>query len=1032
MKCTLQGPWWKVVACGLLTAVQPRLGAQESHSTITPFELGYSVRHMTADDGLHDNDVQSFVQTPDGYLWIGTYGGGLGRFNGFEISDVEITIPEETRFPNVTDMLLDASGRIWVVGGNGVQIAIRSEEVRTFGPADGAPGGIWSITENRDGSIWGAIGVNGKVTVVKLAGASFETVAERNASAYPNGLAFDLEGNLWGTVAHGGIGGLSCLFRLHDGRIVPYELSSEPRELAFFRREGNDRLHAAGTRGIYVLHKGEWEEHLRFSSPIPGEPRVFSATEDPDGNYWVATYLRGLWVVRPDGQTFKVQPEAFDLPDKCRSVFVDRNGSVWVGGRTGLYQFFHQPFTLCPGSEKVRHRAVQSMAEDGSGTMWFAGLHHVCFLEAGRKLVEVPESWPDMPKTVVAGKRNGPGAWVSSWGGPIFFQTRERRDKGFLPGVKTETVRGRAFICDMVDTGDRLWIGHEGRLLAYKDDKTVPMPLPGPGPAADDLLQALARDSAGRLYAGFDRSGVHVYENEQWRWLGLEGMVKRIVIDPENRLWVRMDSGKLGWQSDEGWMVTAERLSVIPPDFSFVAARDGGLWFRGRTEGVVRLDRAAVQAHLLGQKVEIPHRHFGLTDGLPSMHADQYARSIFEDRKGRIWVATDRGACAYDPIFWRDDGSGEASMPLAIERIRIDDEDVAWSATGVTLEPHARRLEINYVGLDLANPEKVTYRYRLEGLDVDWIEAGHRRTAYYQDLPPGEFTFHVAGADRHGRLSSAAASVSIVVQPQWWQRGTVRLGGAALAGFLLWMMHVRRVRGIRRRAKMHEDFSRRLIESQEEERKRLAGELHDSLNQDLLLMKNRLYLIEEKLPDGSEPHKELQAVGEVNAQVIQAVREMSRDLRPYQLDGLGLTKAIRGMVENIRESTRMPVDLEIDNMDKLFSQEYEINIFRVIQESLNNVIKHSNASRVRVTAFWSARVLKIQIEDDGCGFEFQRQMESKTGFGLNSLQERVWIMEGSFDCKTAPGAGTVLTFRIPISESSGHVDEEKDQPRSRR
>lgn len=225
-----------------------------------------------------------------------------------------------------------------------------------------------------------------------------------------------------------------------------------------------------------------------------------------------------------------------------------------------------------------------------------------------------------------------------------------------------------------------------------------------------------------------------------------------------------------------------------------------------------------------------------------------------------------------------------------------------------------------------------------------------------------------------------------------------------------------------RRRRAQEEISRRLLASQEGERKRIAAELHDGLGQNLLIIKNQLYLAQQSLPEG-QPSGPFQEISRTVSQTIDEVREISHNLRPYQLDRLGLTKAIQSVVTRIIDSRGLKIESNIANLDGLFSAEEEINLYRIVQESLNNVLKHSDAASARVVIERSDRVLKMSIEDDGRGFDYralQRDQKLAHGFGLTGLMERVRILNGRFQCESAPGAGTRLYFEFPIRSQREH------------
>jgi signal transduction histidine kinase len=253
----------------------------------------------------------------------------------------------------------------------------------------------------------------------------------------------------------------------------------------------------------------------------------------------------------------------------------------------------------------------------------------------------------------------------------------------------------------------------------------------------------------------------------------------------------------------------------------------------------------------------------------------------------------------------------------------------------------------------------------------------------------------------------------------WWHRYPYKriwLYGAgsvlgALVGIFLW-----RGWNADRRRRAQEAFSRQLLKSQEAERKRIAAELHDSLGQNLLIIKNQLYLTQQRVAGGSSAN-ELEEISQAVSQTINEVREISHNLRPYQLDRLGLSKAVQAVVKKVAGSASVRIESELASIDGLFSAEGEIHFYRIVQECLNNILKHSDAATARIVILNVGGRVTIKIEDDGRGFDYRNTMndnEHRRGFGLTGLNERVRILNGHFHCDSSPGHGTRLTFDIPI------------------
>jgi signal transduction histidine kinase len=301
------------------------------------------------------------------------------------------------------------------------------------------------------------------------------------------------------------------------------------------------------------------------------------------------------------------------------------------------------------------------------------------------------------------------------------------------------------------------------------------------------------------------------------------------------------------------------------------------------------------------------------------------------------------------------------------------------------------------------------FRYRLEGLDDRWTEAGNRRAANYSYLPPGDYTFRVVAANSDGVWNEAGASLHIVVVPPFWRTWWFFSLTAAMLGAAAVMIYRRRVSHLHRKHAEQEAFSRQLIESQERERKRIAAELHDSLGQSLIIIKNRALMGLSRPDDQARAIAQMEEISSAASQSIAEVREIARNLHPYQLDRLGLTKAIESIVKKASASCDIGFSMEIDDIDGALSKESEISLYRIVQESINNIMKHAEATSARVSIARNDSGIEVRIEDDGKGF--QTSVERR-GFGLIGIAERAKMLGADFDIQSQPGKGTTMILKM--------------------
>jgi len=376
-------------------------------------------------------------------------------------------------------------------------------------------------------------------------------------------------------------------------------------------------------------------------------------------------------------------------------------------------------------------------------------------------------------------------------------------------------------------------------------------------------------------------------------------------------------------------------------------------------------------------------------------------------RDGKFWFPTQNGVVVVDPEAVHVNSQ---PPPVLIESITLERNPIAFQ-NGIFIKPGQRGLEINYTGLSYIKADQNKFKYKLEPLDADWIDAGTRRVAYFPYLPPGSYTFHVIAANSDGIWNMTGARVNVIVRAPFWRRWWFwLLSSIAVISIVAFVIRSRLVQ-LKRKQLEREAFSRRLIESQEAERKRLAGELHDSLAQNLIIVKNWALIGLNSLAADNPAREHLTEISENTSLAIDEVREISRNLRPQQLERLGLTSTIEQMVRNIRSSTDIEFITETDNIDGLLSNESEINLYRVLQECLNNILKHSAATMAWLSIKRTASGAQIICRDNGKGFAPETTSLS-SGMGLIGIAERVRMLGGRYTMESAPGKGVTIYIRI--------------------
>jgi signal transduction histidine kinase len=354
--------------------------------------------------------------------------------------------------------------------------------------------------------------------------------------------------------------------------------------------------------------------------------------------------------------------------------------------------------------------------------------------------------------------------------------------------------------------------------------------------------------------------------------------------------------------------------------------------------------------------------------------------------------------------------------PVHVEQVTADrrDYDPAAAAPGrLHLPPLVRDLEIGYTALSLAAPEKVLFRYRLEGRDADWQEAGTRRRAFYNDLPPGDYRFRVIACNNSGVWNREGATLDFTIAPAYYQTVAFRAFAAAALAALAWAAYRRRVRAVERHAAEMSAFNDRLMQAQELERTRIAGELHDGVMQQIAAVSLVLGTAKRKLPADSEAREMVVGVQRKLIDLGTEIRQLSHDIYPPMLKEAGLAESLRGYCDSFGRSGGVPVSCEVDESVADLSPGAAVALYRIAQEAIGNAVKHATPTRVDVRLGRSGRDIVLTVADDGRGCEPGRSADS--GLGLVSMRERARQLGGTFELASQPGRGTTVRVAFPES-----------------
>jgi len=650
-------------------------------------------------------------------------------------------------------------------------------------------------------------------------------------------------------------------------------------------------------------------------------------------------------------------------------VFEDRQGAVWIGTWPGpISRYKDGKFTYF-GDQML----CTAIAEDREGSLWIGKNTGLVCLKDGKLTdhLDIIGLAPPYDVSAILEDRHG-ALWFGTNAGLVKYDRNVRTLYTVKDGLAGDAVR--AIIEDRQGT---LWIGtygglsalNNGRFLSYRKSDGL----------GSDQVRALYEDRDGTLWIGTSDGGLS-----------------------------RLKDGRITTYTTKDGLFNNGVFQILEDD-------QGNFWMSSNL-GIYRTSRQQLNDFADGKIQTISCVSYGKKDGMANIECNGGTQPAgIRTRDGRLWFPTQKGVAVIDP---RDLPFNSAPPPVLIEDLQVDRQPAAIT-DALVVRPGQENLEIHYTGISFINPEQVRFRYKMEGLDTDWTEAGGRRTAFYSHMPPGHYRFMVVAANADGVWNLVGASLGVTVAPPFWRTWWFSLLAVAILAMAAFSFYRRRVAILKRATLAQETFSRQLIESQETERKRIAAELHDSLGQSLSIIMSRATLVLNKPED---TRRALDQVGEIAAtasDAIKEVREIAYNLRPVELDRLGLTKALGAMAKKVSVSTGIDISTDIDDIDDLFPGQSEINLYRVVQECVNNIVKHSGASRASIEIKRLDRDVSLSIQDNGKGFALGASGQADghwSGFGLIGISERARMLGGKPTIQSTPGVGTTVNVVIRLKE----------------
>ncbi len=969
------------------------------------------MRVWQTEDGLPQNMVTSAVQTRDGYLWFGTPS-GLARFDGerfqvFEPANTP-TLPDR----RVTRLFEDAEGTLWIGHDSGVVTRYRAGRFKPLTlPAGNIGDKIIGLGNDEHGRLWamrenGVVdALDGATRVPSLLGADRPGVMSYSANA---------KGNMW-------LSANGQAARLMGGRLVVAALPP-PRSNNYVLCVG-----AASDGGAWIICDGrirKWKDDrwVEDRGACPWVGGVACCLELRDGTLAIGTLEAGLYLAFKDGRPLVHLDQTNGLPQNwVRFLYEDREGNLWAGaGSAGLVSIHATAFSVVHSPEETRGCSLLSVSAAPDGSLWVgtdgAGLYH--YSAGNWKHYGIEDGLTNLYVPSVAVSPEGV-VWASdfAWGSPHRLQgDRFSRPAGI------EVNSNPVYALLPLGSGELL-IGNRDGLQQWKDGRSTWL-VTSPKTSAPEVC-AIARDRNGAIWCGFGFGGVARFaEGRVTRFRISEGLasdaVYSLCVDDDNTVWVGTADRGLSRFKD-GRFSNIGRAQGLADDAICAILDDGAgyLWLSTH-HGIQRIAKRDLNRCADDPSATFSSHVYDRSDGLPITEFTSGFQPIAcKSADNRLWFTSSQGLVIVDPARIE---SNPIQPPVVIDSMWRDGK-AAQLTNGLVpdhLPPDHQRLEFRFAGLSFVAPSKVLFKYRLDGIDGDWVDAGTKRSAFYSRLPAGAYRFRVIACNNDGVWNTNGTSLAFVVAPFFWQTwwfvtSCVAAALATVAWFARFLTRRRMQRQMEAMERQHE---------LERERSRIAQDIHDDVGASL----SRIAMLSQ--PARSEL-AEPERTAAVLSRIYTTAREVTRaldeivwaiDPRHDTLDSLVdyMGRFAQGFLAaaNIRCRLDLPVVVPAWPL----TAETRHNLFLAFKEALNNALKHAAATEVRISLALQPDAFVLVVKDNGRGFDLTRSASTdsvriNSGNGLQNMKQRLGRIGGHCEIISAKGEGTSVSLLVGIKQA---------------
>jgi signal transduction histidine kinase/sugar lactone lactonase YvrE len=939
--------------------------------------------------GFPGGQVYAITQTRDGYLWIGAEK-GLVRFDGLNFQLFQHANTPAIPVGPIRSLVADAEGGLWIhLGGPRILRYANGkfEDVAYLLPQ--SEPAFTAMGRGANGEVLISSLVNGTLRYtdgkfIKLAG----------PTDLPNFLVISLAespgGKLWiGTRDLG-------LFYVTQGNISNIGKPLPDRKINCLLPITNEELWIGTDNGV-VRWNGVEVSTAGLSSPLT-HVQALTMIRDRDANVWVGTN-NGLIRVSPQGTIAFSKSDSDSVP--VTALFEDREGNLWAGTSQGIERLRESVFVTYSAAEGIAAENNGPIYVDGENRVWFGPAAGGLYWLKGGQVERVASAGlsEDVIYSITGDKT---GLWIGRQKGGLTHLSYE--DGSYKTETYTEAqglAQNSVYTVHQNRDGS-VWAGTlSGGASQFSGGKfrnyTIRNGL------ASNTIDAILESADGTMWFATP-DGLSALAKDRWQtFLVKDGLpadrVNCLLEDSAGVLWVGTDDGLAFLNAGRFQIPARVPASLHEQILGLVADGSGSLWI-ATTNHVLRATRDSL---LHRELTETDVSVYGLADGLHGSEGVRRNRSVAGDRMGMIWFSLNSGLSVVDPGRLR-----RSSVP-AIVHINT----LAADGSPVELTPNTRiasgrrRIAFSFVGLSLAIPERVKFRYRLDGFDHKWSDPVSAGEAIYTNLGPGAYRFRVMASNSDGVWNSAEDVLGFEIAPAFWQTWWFRLSSLLAIGLTVLVFY--RIRLVQLTKQLNVRFEERLAE-----RTLIAQELHDTLLQGFLSASMQLDVTVDQLPGDSPLRPRLVRVLDLMRQVIEEGRNALRGVRLSNNSSQDIAQALSTIQQELRSGEEVGFRVIVEGSPRSMQPIVRDEVYRIGREAVVNAFRHAQAKNIAVEVSYLENQLRLLISDDGCGISSEVLQSGRDGhWGLSGMRERAERIKARLKVRSRVGSGTEVELSVP-------------------